>query len=146
MPYSAPPTESSSQTQGHRNAGTFDSERARAAAERSAVVRRKRKQERERDKARRAEGGLVMGAGAPQAIPGLAEALASILRDPQARDSDVIAAVRALAELQAGQRTTLPTSVAQVQGMSTAELHALVAQLEQAHPWPDLPQPAVAQG
>ena len=87
-----------------------------------------------------------MGAGAPQAIPGLAEALASILRDPQARDSDVIAAVRALAELQAGQRTTLPTSVAQVQGMSTAELHALVAQLEQAHPWPDLPQPAVAQG
>jgi len=146
MPDSAPPTESSSQTQGHRNAGTFDSERARAAAVRSAEVRRKRKQERERDEARRAEGGVVELGGGAQAIPGLVEALASILRDPQARDNDVIAAVRALAELQAGQRGALPTSVAQVQSMGTAELHALVAQLEQAHPWPDVSQPALAQG
>ena len=155
MPGSAAPTESSSPSQGHRKLqGGHDPVEMgrRGAAKREANRAAKREamaaaasQEALRDGDGDDGIGLVALGGGVQPIPGLAEALASILRNPQARDADVISAVRALAELQAGQRSTLPTSVAQVQAMGTAELHALVAQLEVAHPWPDVPRPALAQ-
>ena len=91
----------------------------------------------------------VAGTGSPSAsgvelatIPGLVERLGRILKDPQARDADVISAVRALADMAAGGGSTIPTSAARVQAMSTDELHALVRHLEVAHPWPGDPEPA----
>ena len=75
-------------------------------------------------------------------IPGLVERLGRILKDPQARDADVISAVRALADMAAGGGSTMPTSAARVQALSTDGLHALVRHLEVAHPWPMDPEPA----
>ena len=78
-------------------------------------------------------------------IPGLVERLGRILADPQARDADVISAVRALADMAAAGTSTMPTTAARVQALTTDELHALVRHLEVAHAWPGDPEGAQEQ-
>ena len=79
-------------------------------------------------------------------IPGLVERLGRILADPSARDADVISAVRALADMTAAGGSTMPTTAARVQAMSTDELHGLVRHLEVAHAWPMDAEPIQVQG
>lgn len=67
-------------------------------------------------------------------------ALRKILRDPNARGTDVVGAARALLQAEAQPQAALPRTVAEVQAMSTADLHALVARLELAHHLPTDPE------
>lgn len=120
------PTDPPSQVQGEegKRDTRFDSERARAAA-------RKRW-----DKPRDAEAGTGSGAadrpqtgGAEPGSGGLTERLWAILRNPKARDGDVISAARTLADLDRGTATALPTSARQVQEASLDQLYQWLHQL-----------------
>ena len=71
--------------------------------------------------------------GAEAASGGGSEALSALLaviRSHDAPHAAVVAAARALLDQEAGASTVTPHSVAQVQALSTADLHSLVARLD----------------
>lgn len=75
------------------------------------------------------------GGGGSEAL----SALLAVIRSHDAPHAAVVAAARALLDAEAGASTVTPHSVAQVQSLSTADLHALVARLDAALPTPPDP-------
>jgi hypothetical protein len=70
------------------------------------------------------------------------ERLRAIVLNRKSRDTDVIAAARALADLERGDVAALPHSLAQAQRLSQAQVVALLSLPQLARYLPAMPEPA----